>query len=361
MNLKQQVRKIEIDLTNNIKKLLSPTKKNIVIFLPLGTYYKQLGNLPKKLSQKHNVVLAKTTPMPIDFESQFSSNISVGWLVRTTDGEMPIHIDLKEIDIIIEMDSSHLIGIEDDFLSKTAKRIFMPHSILQAPRVSPHDYVIAPSKIFVECYKRIHPNHTNQLIYGGYPKFDISLTPSLARAIDRITYAPTLRIVDSMFASSVCAGYDANILEWLLNNTDEKITYRPHPSAYSKKITEMYGMLKSRFVSESRLIFDESPGDRFYAQTRMLITDCSTTAYTFSLTTLRPSVFFAPLESDDIEMVKHAHRIGYVARNFQELKQFLNKNEDKSQEIAAFREECVFNIGRSEEAICEAIDSILCS
>lgn len=96
MNLKQQVRKIEIDLTNNIKKLLSPTKKNIVIFLPLGTYYKQLGNLPKKLSQKHNVVLAKTTPMPIDFESQFSSNISVGWLVRTTDGEMPIHIDWFE-------------------------------------------------------------------------------------------------------------------------------------------------------------------------------------------------------------------------------------------------------------------------
>ncbi|MBD5166815.1 MAG: hypothetical protein HDT12_03450 [Helicobacter sp.] len=361
MSFEQQVRNIEADLVEKVKGLLSPTKKNIVFFLPIGNYYKQLGTLAKKLAEKHHVILAKCSPMPADFETQFASTVSVAWLVNTPEGNMPIQIDLKEIDLMIEMDSRHLIGVPDDFLSKTATRILMPHSMLQAPKVAPHDYVIAPSKIFVECYGRLHPNFTNQLIYGGYPKFDSSLAQTPTQEPDRITYAPTLRVVDSLFASSICAGYDANLLEWLLENTDQKIAYRPHPIAYWKKVSESYGMLKHRFANESRLIFDETPGSGFYAQTQKLITDFSTTAYTFSFSTLRPSIFFAPLESNDIEMVKHIHRIGYAARNFRELKQILDKNEDKSQEIAAFRDECVFNVGRSEEAICEAIDSILCS
>lgn len=361
MSFEQQVRKIEAELVESIKNILSPTKKNIVFFLPNGNYYKQLGTIPQKLAQKHHVILARALPLPADFESQFTSVVSVAWVADTPEGSIPIQIDLKEIDIIIEMDSKHLFDIPDGFLSKTAIRIHMPHSMLQAPKMIPYHYIIAPTKIFVECYERLHLDSTNQLIHGGYPKFDSSLAQTPMQEPDRITYAPTLRTVNSLFLSSVCVGYDANLLEWLLENIDQTIVYRPHPIAYWQGISKSYGMLKNRFVSESRLIFDESPGDRFYAQTRMLITDCSTTAYTFSLTTLRPSVFFAPLESDDIEMVKHIHRIGYAARNFQELKQFLNKNEDKSQEIAAFREECVFNIGRSEEAICEAIDSILCS
>ena len=361
MSFEQQVRKIEADLVERIKGLLSPTKKNIVFFLPKGNYYKQLGNLPKKLAQKHQVILVKATPMPADFESQFTSISPVAWVVDTPEGSIPIQIDLKEIDLIVEMDSKHLMDIPDDFLSKTAKRLLMPHSMLQAPKVVPYDYIIAPSKIFVECYERLHPNSTNQLIYGGYPKFDSSLAQKPTQEPDRITYAATIHDANYLFASTICAGYDANLLEWLLSNTNQKIAYRPHPAAYWQKIAESHKMLKYRFANESRLIFDESPGSGFYDQTQMLITDFSTTAYTFSLSTLRPSVFFAPLESDDIEMVKHAHRIGYVAKNFQELKQILDKNEDKSSEIAAFREECVFNIGRSEEVICEAIDSILCS
>lgn len=360
MSFEQLVRGIEADLTARICKLLSPTKKNIVFFCPTETYYKQFGTLPKKLAQKHHVILAKALPpMPADFEAQFASIVSVGWLVNTPEGKKHIQIDIPEIDIIISVDFGE--GIQSNFLSKTAKRIYMPHSMLQAPNWSPYDYIIAPTKIFVEDYKRIHPNHTNQLILGGYPKFDSSLAQTSAQEPDRITFAPTLRNQSQLFITSLCAGYDANLLEWLLENTDQKIAYRPHPVTYSfEKVSKFYELLKYRFANESRLIFDESPGSGFYAQTQMLITDFSTTAYTFSLSTLRPSIFFAPLQGDRI-IGRHIHRIGYAARNFQELKQILNKNEDKSQEIAAFREECVFNIGRSEEAICEAIDSILCS
>ena len=360
MSFEQQVRKIEADLVEKIKGLLSPTKKNIVFFCPTETYYKQFGNLPKKLAQKHQVILAKALPpMPADFESQFASVVSVGWLVNTPEGKKQIWIDIPEIDIIISVDFGE--GINSNFLSKTAKRIYMPHSMLQAPNWSPYDYIIAPTKIFVEDYKRVHPNHANQLILGGYPKFDSSLTQTPTQQPDRITFASTIRDDVQFFKTNLYAGYDANLLEWLLENTDQKIAYRPHPVTYAfDKVLKFYELLKYRFANEPRLVFDEMPGSGFYAQTQILITDFSTTAYTFSLSTLRPSIFFAPLQSDK-SIGKHIHRIGYAARNFQELKQILDKNEDKSSEIAAFRDECVFNVGRSEEAICEAIDSILCS
>lgn len=356
MSFEQLVRNIEADLAEKITSLLSPTKKNIVFFCPTKTYYKQFGTLPKKLAQKHHVLLVKALPpMPSDFEAQFASIVSVACWVDTPEGKKQIQIDIPEIDIIISVDFGE--GIHTDFLSKTAKRIYMPHSMLQAPNWSPYDYIIAPTKIFVEDYKRIHQNHTNQLILGGYPKFDSSLVQTPTQELDRITFATTIRGYPQPYMVNLYAGYDANLLEWLLENTNKKIAYRPHPATYSFKF---YELLKYRFANESRLIFDESPGSEFYAQTQILITDFSTTAYTFSLSTLRPSIFFAPMQGDRI-IGNYIHRIGYAARNFQELKQILNKNEDKSHEIAAFRDECVFNVGKSEEAICEAIDSILCS
>ena len=360
MSFEQIIRGIEADLAEKVKRLLSPTKKNIVFFCPTDTYYKQFGILPKKLAQKHQVILVKgLLPMPADFESQFTSIASVSWLVNTPEGTKQIWIDIPEIDIIISVDFGE--GINANFLSKTAKRIYMPHSMLQAPNWSPYDYIIAPTKIFVEDYKRIHPNHTNQLILGGYPKFDNSLAQTSTQRPDRITFASTIRGHSQLSITSLYAGYDANLLEWLLENTDQKIAYRPHPATYaSDKVFKFYELLKYRFANEPRLVFDEMPGSGFYDQTQILITDFSTTAYTFSFSTLRPSIFFAPLQGDK-SIGKHIHRIGYVARNFQELKQILDKNEDKSSEIAAFRDECVFNVGRSEEAICEAIDSFLCS
>lgn len=370
MSFEQQVRKIEANLTQQFKKLLSPTKKNIVFFCPDVLYYKQLGNLAQKLGQKHNVILAKAFSMPPDFEAQFAATIFVAWEAETPEEkEFQLQINIKEIDLIVELRSRKIFGISDAFLSQNAKRIYMPHSMLQASKDS-YDYVIAPTKMFVECYQRIHAK-TDNLILAGYPKFDLSLNQiqfqQSTQIPDKLTYAPTLRNdaeETSMYPTALYAGYDSNLLEWLLENSDKKIAYRPHPFVYSSEYaSKAYQLLKSRFDSESRLIIDETPGSGFYAQTQTLITDFSTTAYTFSLSTLRPSIFFAPfltsLYDNNIEMAKHIHRIGTIAKNFRELKQILNKNEDKSQEIAAFRDECVFNVGKSEEAICEAIDSIL--
>ncbi len=361
MSFEQQVRKIEADLTQQFKKLLSPTKKNIVFFCPYGIYHKNFGTLAKKLGEKHNVILARCNSLSANFEAQFAAAISVAWLAETPEGDIPIRLDIEGIDLIIINDS-----LEDEpyaateFLSKTAKRVYMPHSMLQAPKNAAYDYIIAPTKIFVEDYQRIHTK-TDNLILAGYPKFDHALMQNTEQKPDKITYAATFRndMTDkTMYISLLNAGYDANLLEWLLENTNQKIAYRPHPIAYQGKGVQAYQLLKSRFAAESRLSFDETPGSGFYAQTQTLITDFSTTAYTFSLSTLRPSIFFAPMQGDRA-IGKHIHRIGTIAKNFRELKQILNKNEDKSQEIAAFRDECVFNVGKSEEAICEAIDSIL--
>ena len=108
--------------------------------------------------------------------------------------------------------------------------------------------------------------------------------------------------------------------------------------------------------------FDEKLGNDFGNISDFLVTDFSTTAFTFSLSTLRSSLFFAPLQltthlADFIPAISMEGQI----RSLKDLrKKIANKRgTEDSQRIKEFRDENVYNIGSSVDAILEQIDEIL--
>lgn len=91
------------------------------------------------------------------------------------------------------------------------------------------------------------------------------------------------------------AGFENSLIEWLLENTTYNISFRAHPMNFQNNHT-FYQLIKSKWANESRVRFDEKMGNDFCNFSDLLLSDVSTTAFTYSFSTLRPSVLFAPLQ-----------------------------------------------------------------
>lgn len=109
--------------------------------------------------------------------------------------------------------------------------------------------------------------------------------------------------------------------------------------------------------------FDEALGNAFHNFSDLFITDISTAAFTYSFSTLRPSVFFAPLKMQN-PIMEYANQIGArgaICRSLVELKERLEMLDLKkdSARIEKFRDEVIYNVGNSEEVIMGQIDKIL--
>ncbi|RAX57501.1 hypothetical protein CCZ01_05825 [Helicobacter monodelphidis] len=359
MTIEQKIKQIESEYTQKLRSLLSPTKKNIVFLNFFDTYIKQFGTLPTKLAEKHNVLWLPLNANELNlFEG--CKSLCIPRAVEAEGRVIFLNLDIDEIDLIISSDIAYDNNciLSKEFLSKKAKRLYMPHSLLQSPNLDWLDYIAAPSTIFEEDFKQHFPKSKTQLISAGYPKLDISLRQTFSTSPDTITYATTVRPIDRpLNIDAMMCGYDVNLIEWLLKNTTDKIAYRMHPTAHLNNIPSR-SIIHNRLFASERLSFDEMQGSAFYEYTKYLITDFSTTAYTFSLTTLRPSIFFAPMRTER-NISHHIDSIGYSAKNFRHLKQILDGDLDKHKEIEQFRKECIFNVGSSEDYLCDAICAIL--
>lgn len=351
---------------NHIQQFLSSTKKNIAVVSYYPTYRSQFGNLIAKLKEHYNVITIVDRILNDAFEKSGHHNVLFPWRVIEDGKTYYPNVDIPEFDLILTADQ---VGYENgridrEFLSKNAKRIYFPHRLTC---VCAHDiltdYIIVPSKSAMQGFTYHRKSTTTKLLPSGYPQLDKAIEEYRYTPKNTITYAPTLRYVDNDRNTQInaFAGGEIMFLEWLLENTDYNISYRAHPLNYSGN-HYFYQLINASFANEARFSVDANMGNAFFNSTDFLITDWSTTSFLYSYTTLRPSFMFMPtpldssLENDGGYILENHH-----AKNLKELKAFLdNINFAQEREyFKALREDNVYHIGHSVEAILQNIEEIL--
>ncbi|MCI5967962.1 CDP-glycerol glycerophosphotransferase family protein [Helicobacter sp.] len=282
-----------------MESFLSKERKNIVVVAYYPTYRKHYGELLVRLKEKYNVIIVVERVLGDAFESSGHHNLYFPWRVMEDGQTYYLNMDVDGIDLILTADE---VGYEDGridrtFLSTKAKRVYFPHSLIEQTGASDVvDYILVPSKIAMESFKNALKNSRVKLLESGYPKLDAAINSYAYQDSNTITYAPSLRYFSGDNASlNLFSGFENAMVESLLELTDYKISYRAHPMNFQNHHT-FYNLIKARWQNESRVSFDEQLGNAFCNFSDFLVTDFSTTAFTYSFTTLRPSLFFTPLK-----------------------------------------------------------------
>lgn len=312
------------EFTQALEQKISTTKKNIIFLSHYHQYRSHYGNIPNMLKQKYNVIMVGGQELYDAFEQMGHAFVCIPF--RAIDEHNNVHyldITVDNVDLIITADLTTYQEekIDKEFLSKTAKRLYFPHS-LSVPtgaHSTAVDYIAVPSKIALEQYQQ---SSKATLLKAGYPRLDniYKSLKDITSSNQSIIYAPTLKqsLENSARAINLLVGHDNILIEYLLKNRASDIIYRIHPY---NRYHEFYKLLKLTWKNEKRVIFDESNNYDYFQQAAMLLTDCSTSAYTFSLCTLKPSLFFAPAIRHDIE--QHCNIIP-IAHNLAELKHYMD-------------------------------------
>lgn len=350
----------------DVRNAISSKKKNIVILSSYPTYRSQFGDLIALLKTKYNVITIVDRILNDTFEKSAHHNVLFPWRVQEEDKTYYINADIKEIDLIITADQVGYDNgrIDREFLSKKAKRIYLPHRLTCVCGQSNQcDYIIVPSKTAMKAFKHHLKNSKIKLLPCGYPQFDTALKNYHYTPKNTITYAPTLRYVDPTRYNrlNTFVGADNHMIEWLLKNTAFNISYRAHPINYSANPL-FYTLIQKAFENENRVSIDAKMGNAFFNYSDFLVTDWSATSFIYSYTTLRPSYFYMPYPLD----ATYKHDGGYIledkrARNFDTLKQLLDHIdlEKENEYFLNLRNENIYNIGTSAQSIVDNIEAIL--
>lgn len=218
--------------------------------------------------------------------------------------------------------------------------------------------------------------HTVCLVPAGYPKLDKVLYDLEQNMVekDSICYAPTLLMHNKEFQDGLSLNNGVNIIETLLNNFPQyNIIFRPHPhiKLYNYKTAGLNYIdeIIEKFRENKRFIYDES--DYYidtFLRTQILITDFSSIMQTFAFTTLCP---FVSLSNE--KFINHYHDVfgeedirnhcGVVVNDFGDfistVKETIKEKDKFRAKIAQYRDEEVFNIGKSVQYITDNFNYIM--
>jgi CDP-glycerol glycerophosphotransferase (TagB/SpsB family) len=149
--------------------------------------------------------------------------------------------------------------------------------------------------------------------------------------------------------------YQEELIERLLKKY--KVVFRPHPQDRHPLIQKIV----KKFKKYKNFIYDSEPNDYlyYYANSKMMISDTSGTAYTYTFLTKKPVLFISANEHTikkdlgDLEYFKYRSYVGKVDTNIDNLEEsieYLIKNKSKFRlKIRHLMNRLVFNVGRSEE------------
>ena len=348
-----------------LQSKISKDKKNILFISYYSTYRKHYGELVSKLKDKYNVITIVDRILNDDFEKAGHFNMLFPWRVIENGETYYLNMEIEGIDLIITADQ---VGYEDgkidkEFLSKSAKRVYLPHALfLKTGDSCLVDYICVSSKIAMSDYQK-NKNTKCKFLATGYPKLDFAIKNYRYTDKNMITYAPNLRdtSADRNGNLNQIAGFDNNMIEWLLENTSYRVSYRAHPyNSLNNHIN--YHLIKQKWKNNHRVVFDESLGNAYNDYSDFMISDC-TAGYTYSFSTLRPSFFFQPNYNIDFKQREMTEILsgGSLARSFKELKAQITNIDYKAiaEGIKDLRDREIYNVGHSEEVIIGYVDEIL--
>jgi hypothetical protein len=324
-------------ITNN--KFKNNKKLRFVLFyFPVQVYQENILELAKKLKQNKNiyVFLVYNRYLSSGIANQKNSFLLNLEYLRF----IPFsNILLQKIHIFI---SNYVAYV---FPTKS-KNIYISHNIMDAPLVNKEienklfshlsklDYIFLPSDIAIKYFKkkliyffRIRNRKTPELINTGYLKLDYvkKKLNFLKNKKDSILIAPT---VSSQMKEFNISHDLIKIIKILLKNTKEKIIYRPHPLDLTKKgninfIKKIVNIFKNNkdFSADLSKSYLNS-----YSRAKFLITDFSSTAYTFSYSALCPVLFYSKNEKKlsksklaSLIYFQDRLKVGYVLKNVNQI------------------------------------------
>ncbi len=349
------------------KEILKP--KNIIFYSPSNGYRKNLvtKKIVENLSKDFNVYLFYNTKINDDFE-KYNNSFFLPHVLFS-------YFEKSNIIVIPQLDL---------LIPKTGKTIYLLHDIYDSPpgkaekkRIKNNvkkpsrffeliDYVFFPTKKVFEKnlneFFELKPYKCR--IPGGYFKLDVMYRKLKKMEIkqDSIVFAPT--VINDVFEDvSAHLHFGEFIIETLLENFEENIIFRPHPHSLNhpstKKIVEKFG-------GNNRFLFDDNSDYLYtYARSKILITDISGTAFTYSFLTLRPVLFVSVDENklqkkfSGISYLKDRFLIGGVVYSKSEFLEkiinLLNVREEVSNKIKLLRDEQIFNFGKSEDYFVKCV------
>ena len=288
--------------TNKVKK---KNKKNKIIFFyfPVKINQKSLLKLIQKLKIEKNIFILlgynRNTEKQIKYEKN-SFFINLGYIKF-----------LHNINLFI---SSYLVYE----YPKKSTRIYINHDIYDAPMVNKNiernifdsfkklDYIFLSSEISIQYFrnkinfylkKMYHKNLS--LENTGYLKLDdvINKLEKTKNNNNSILFAPTSGVMLKKFNSKK---YIKLIISTILNKSKLNLIYRPHPLDINTEEKRKYIInIVSEYKKNKRFFFDDNSSYiKSYADSSLMITDFSGTAYTYAFSTLKPVIFYSLSEKD---------------------------------------------------------------
>lgn len=274
--------------------------------------------------------------------------------------------------------------LSDDFTPNSIK-IYMHHDIYDTPlandnkleqfykRIVKYDYLFLPTKQSNSMFKNLFLKFNQQskdinpkLIETGYYKLDFLKNKSeiyKKKEQKNIVIAPTNYFISPEF----CFNNLEEIINVLLNKTDYNIIYRPHPANWKNQ--EVLN-ISDKFKNSKKFIYDNST-DYFeiYMNSICMITDLSGTAYTYSLFTKNPVIFFSHNENsikysryNELSYFKDRTKIGLLTENLDQLINSIFDIENViSQKINSIKEleKNITYLGTSKNRIKDLIDKLI--
>jgi CDP-glycerol glycerophosphotransferase (TagB/SpsB family) len=168
------------------------------------------------------------------------------------------------------------------------------------------------------------------------------------------------------------------VLESLLEAfPDRRIIFRPHPSdlrlhELNRQDThsEVFGRMLEICRTRARCELDDNATSYLdsYRRSAVLVSDTSSTAFTFALSTGRPVVFLSPREEEmnaelgrHLKFVNDRQQIGMVTTTVEEMTTAVDTTlqEDRAEDLRRFRDSMIFNAGRAADYFTENVDCFL--
>ena len=274
--------------------------------------------------------------------------------------------------------------VSDIFTPKSIK-VYMHHDIYDTPlvnekklkqlhrRILKYDYLFLPNKqsigMFENLFSRFNKDENKKnpkMFETGYYKLDfLNKKKELSKKYENnnIIIAPTNFLIWPEF----CINNLEKIINTLINKKNYNIVYRPHPSNW--KNPKVLNILE-KFESYKNFKYDNSL-DYFdiYINSICMITDLSGTAYTYSLFTKNPVIFYSyneniikNLKYDRLHYFKDRTKIGFISKDIEEVTNYISYIENNtSNKIGSINEleKSFFYLGKAKNRIKDLINDIL--
>lgn len=358
-----------------IRSGIDKSRKTVAFVSSSCQYRSQLGGLPDFFRENFNVVNIIGDRCEDAFEKRQTCHY-LPTSFQTEAGEFETVMDLPEIDVMIKPDMLRKPELERTAYSSRARRMYLTHHILSYPmgfnEMRAFDFLPMPTKSAMASaisYLKTSNQSGSRicLVPAGYPRLDDALD-KYARATssvqpDAILYAPTLRSLSPAMLVNAAVGFDCEMIQMLLENFEEHVIWRPHPYNFKYNHPNIQAVL-DRFAGHPRFVCDrgESTGE-VYARSKLMVTDVSFTAYTYAFTTLKPVLFFSPYVAPTTMYSELAHNVGALVRHpgefVREARRLVRDVSEFRQQIEAYRESTVYNVGRSRTYLAENMERLI--